>query len=163
MNHEMQSRVLTHDNLEIEINRLKASRKTIGLCHGCFDVLHFGHLIHLNEAAKQVDFLIVSVTPDQYVNKGPTRPIFGEQKRVFFLSNLRSVDCVFLNDTSDALRPLSLVNPDIYFKGADYKGHKSEGYLREETFCSSKGIRLVHTVGDRFSSTETLRLLEERI
>ena len=106
-----------------------------------------------------VDVLVVSVTPDRYVNKGPTRPIFGEQHRVFFLSNLRSVDYVFLNDTPDAIHPLSTIGPDIYFKGADYKEHKSEGYVREESFCSIKGIRLIHTAGDRFSSTETLRFL----
>jgi len=155
----MPARILALSNLVMEIDQLKTGGKMIGLCHGCFDIVHFGHLIHFNEAAKQVDVLVVSVTPDRYVNKGPTRPIFGEQHRVFFLSNLRSVDYVFLNDTPDAIHPLSTIGPDIYFKGADYKEHKSEGYVREESFCSIKGIRLIHTAGDRFSSTETLRFL----
>lgn len=159
MSHEMLAKILTDSNVTSEMAKLKSSGKTIGLCHGCFDIVHFGHLIHFNEAAKKVDILIVSVTPDQYVNKGPSRPIFKEQQRIFFLSNLRAVDYVYLNNTPNALHPLSFIFPDIYFKGADYRENKSEGYAQEESFCSIKGIRLIHTSGDSFSSTETLRLL----
>ena len=45
--------------------------------HGVFDLLHFGHLEHFKEA-KKGDILIVSITPDRFVNKGPGRPAFNE-------------------------------------------------------------------------------------
>lgn len=159
MKQSNQSRVLSVPDLELKIYQLKCEGKVIGMCHGCFDVLHFGHLIHFNEAADQVDILVVSVTPDRYVNKGPARPIFSERRRLFFLDNVRSIDYVVLNDTADAIRPLGAIKPDIYFKGADYKGSKSDGYCREYSYCENNGIRLIHTVGDSFSSTDTINLL----
>ena len=48
--------------------------KKVVLCHGVFDLLHYGHIEHLEEAKKQGDILVVSVTAAQYVNKGPGRP-----------------------------------------------------------------------------------------
>ena len=52
------------------------------LCHGCFDVLHLGHIRHLQEAAALGDRLVVSITSDEHAaHKGPGRPHFGEQHR----------------------------------------------------------------------------------
>lgn len=28
---------------------------TIGLCHGCFDIVHLGHIYHLQRASTMVD------------------------------------------------------------------------------------------------------------
>ena len=50
--------------------------KKIVLCHGVFDLLHAGHLMHLAAARRQGDFLVVTVTPDRFVNKGPGRPAY---------------------------------------------------------------------------------------
>jgi cytidyltransferase-like protein len=140
---------------------LLSKGKSIGLCHGCFDVLHFGHLIHLNEAASVVDVLFLSLTPDIFVNKGPTRPIFSETKRSFFLSNIRCIDFIFVNDSETAINALLCLKPHVYFKGADYANSISEGYLMEQRLCSLNGIKLLHTKGDRFSSTEVLARFKE--
>ena len=51
-------------------------RKKIVLCHGVFDVVHSGHLNYLKKAKELGDTLIVSVTSDKFVNKGPGRPVF---------------------------------------------------------------------------------------
>lgn len=154
------SKILKIQVLEKVVQDFKKDGKVVGLCHGCFDVIHFGHLIHFNEASEKVDILIASVTPDRFVNKGPSRPIFGEKLRTFFLENIRSIDYVVLNDTDNALRPLGLILPHFYFKGGDYIENKSTGYLIEESYCKEHGITLVHTKGDRFSSTETINLLK---
>ena len=61
------------------IFRLKANKKKIVLCHGVFDLLHIGHIKHFNEAKNLGDILVVSLTPDKYVNKGPGRPAFNEK------------------------------------------------------------------------------------
>ena len=55
--------------------------KRIALAHGVFDLLHMGHVRHLEEARSYGDVLIVSITPDHLVNKGPGRPIFEETIR----------------------------------------------------------------------------------
>src|SRR5271163_2586341 len=54
---------------------------TVVLCHGVFDVLHLGHIRHLQEAAKMGNYLVVSVTADKHVNKGMGRPHFTAAQR----------------------------------------------------------------------------------
>ena len=64
----------------------------------CFDLLHFGHLEHFKEAKQKGDILIVSITPDRFVNKGPERPAFNENLRALSLSEIESVDYVVINN-----------------------------------------------------------------
>ena len=61
-------------------NKLK--NKKIVLCHGVFDLLHTGHLNYFESAKKLGEILIVSITSDKFVNKGPGRPYFDEKKKV---------------------------------------------------------------------------------
>ena len=75
---------------------------TIGLCHGCFDIVHLGHIYHLQRASTMVDRLFVSVTADPYVNKGADRPVFPDQKRAELLASIRYCDHVIVNHTATA-------------------------------------------------------------
>ena len=72
------------DFLELRQAFRDAGKKVV-LCHGVFDLLHYGHIEHLEEAKKQGDILVVSVTAAKYVNKGPGRPYFDDRQRMFFL------------------------------------------------------------------------------
>ena len=63
------------------IARLKAEGKRVVHCHGVFDLVHIGHVRHFHEARKFGDVLVVTLTPDKWVNKGPHRPAFDETKR----------------------------------------------------------------------------------
>jgi len=60
---------------------LKAEGKRIAHSHGVFDLLHIGHIRHLEQARKLGDVLVVTLTADQYVNRGPHRPVFHEDLR----------------------------------------------------------------------------------
>ena len=62
--------------------RLSDKKKTIGMIHGVFDIIHYGHILYFKEAKSKVDYLVVSVTSDNFVNKGPGKPIFNLKKRV---------------------------------------------------------------------------------
>lgn len=95
-------------------------------CHGVFDLLHPGHLRHLQEARKQGDKLVVSITPDRFVNKGPGRPVFPEELRLEQLAALVCVDYVVLNDSPDAISMINRIRPDIYVKGAEYRNHEAD-------------------------------------
>ena len=85
-------------NKIIEINdlikKLKSQKKIIALSHGVFDLLHHGHLRHFEEVKKKSDLLVVSVTSDNYVKKGPSRPYFSIKDRLYTLSKLENVDFV---------------------------------------------------------------------
>ena len=122
----------------------------IVLCGGCFDPFHYGHLAHLEAAKREGELLYVAVTRDEYVNKGPGRPVFPEQER---LAVVRAISCVhyaFL--TSSAIEALKYIDPDVYVKGIEY-----EGKLPEEEYCKREGIKIVYTREKTYSSSQLLR------
>ena len=115
---------------------LKKKKKTIVLCHGVFDLIHIGHLKHFNSAKKFGDKLVVSITPDIYVNKGPGRPIFNQNWRAEFLSNMSTIDYVIINNKPTSINVINKLKPDVYCKGSDYKNHKKDltGQIKNELF-----------------------------
>src|SRR5213080_2133296 len=76
---------------------LRRAGKKIVHCHGVFDLLHIGHLRHLKAAREWGDALVVTITPDRFVNKGPGRPAFTEILRAEALAMLECVDFVAIN------------------------------------------------------------------
>ena len=78
-------------------SKFRKKTRTIVHCHGVFDLLHIGHIKHFNEAKKLGDFLIVTITPDAYVNKGPNRPVFSSDLRLQALAALESINYVSEN------------------------------------------------------------------
>ena len=111
------------------------SKKKIVLCHGVFDLLHVGHIKHLKKAKQLGDLLVVTITPDKFVTKGPGRPVFNENLRAEAISALATVDYVAINDAKTAVKPIRLLKPNIYCKGKDYKNFKDDitGEILNET------------------------------
>lgn len=103
-----------------QILRYKKNKKKIVLCHGVFDVLHSGHIEYFKQAKQLGDILVVSVTTDKFVNKGPYRPINVTKDRITVLRNLKFVDFVISSDFETAERNIEDLKPDIYCKGPDY-------------------------------------------
>ena len=114
------------DDLAKKIKLLKNKKKTIALCHGVFDLLHVGHIKHFKEAKKISDYLIVSLTSDNFVNKGSGRPIFNQNLRAEFLSSLSIIDAIVFNNHVTAEKTILALKPNIYFKGPDYKDNKKD-------------------------------------
>ena len=110
-------------------------KKKIVLCHGVFDLIHIGHIKHFRSAKKFGDILVVSLTPDKHVNKGPGRPIFSEKLRTEFLQNISIIDHIVLNNLPTAVNIINNLKPDVYCKGPDYKIHKLDitGEIKNET------------------------------
>jgi rfaE bifunctional protein nucleotidyltransferase chain/domain len=147
----------------ININSLKQLRtkfknKKIVHCHGVFDLFHHGHLMYLKSAKKNGDILIVSITADKYVNKGPGRPRFNQAERSHILSSLDIVDYVFVNDNPTADNIFPILKPDYYVKGKDYfvkKNDRSGGIFLEEKSLKKYNGKLIITE-DRLESSTTL-------
>src|SRR6476661_3536034 len=95
--------------------------KTVVHCHGCFDIVHPGHIHHLQHARSLGDVLIVSVSADSHVNKGVDRPLIPEDLRAASLAALECVDRVYLNPLPAAVELLDILCPDIYVKGREYE------------------------------------------
>ncbi|MDP6717281.1 MAG: adenylyltransferase/cytidyltransferase family protein, partial [Pirellulaceae bacterium] len=80
------------DQLIREAESLRGAGRRVVLCHGVFDLVHIGHIRYLQQARQLGDALIVTITPDCHVNKGPHRPIFTEDVRLDWLAALDCVD-----------------------------------------------------------------------
>lgn len=116
-----QDKIKSVEKLVENINALHTKNKKIVHCHGVFDLLHIGHIRHFNQARELGDVLIVTVTPDRYVNKGPNRPAFTEHLRAEAIAALDCIDYVAINKWPTAVEAIKLLKPDIYVKGSDYK------------------------------------------
>jgi rfaE bifunctional protein nucleotidyltransferase chain/domain len=112
--------------IQTKVKSLRKKKKTIGLCHGVFDILHYGHIKHFEAAKKNCDYLFVSITSDQYINKGPGRPIHSNSERLFFLKILEFIDHAFIAEGDSGVNSINLIKPDFYFKGSDYKDNLSD-------------------------------------
>jgi rfaE bifunctional protein nucleotidyltransferase chain/domain len=99
---------------------LEVSRRAglkIAHCHGCFDLMHIGHIRHLQAARAMGDLLVVTVTADAHVAKGEGRPAFTEALRAEALAALVCVDLVAISPWPTAVEAIRLLRPDYYVKG----------------------------------------------
>ncbi len=149
-------------SLEYLAKKIKAARdehRKVVHCHGCFDLLHIGHIRYLEQARGMGDLLVVTVTPDRFVDKGPDRPAFGEKLRAEALSSLQGVDFVAINQWPTAVETLKLLRPCVYVKGADFKRVSDDktGRLQAEAdVCRELGIELKFTEDVVFSSSNLI-------
>ncbi len=155
----LQSKVKSFEEIAQILEKHRKSGKKIVQCHGVFDLLHPGHIRHFKEAKEQGDFLIVTITPDRFVNKGPGRPVFTESLRLESLAALEDIDYVILNDSPDAISAIHKIKPDFYVKGIEYKNHEKDvtGKISEETRAvESAGGQIYYTDDIVFSSSSLL-------
>ncbi len=133
--------------------------KNIVHCHGVFDLMHIGHIRHFEQAKELGDVLVVTVTPDQYVNRGPHRPVFSEDLRAEAIAALDCVDYVAINKWEMAVETIQLLRPDFYVKGNDYKeaikDYKSNVSL-EKNELKRVGGKLLFTDDITFSSSNLI-------
>ena len=83
--------------------KLQKFGKKISLVHGVFDIFHIGHKRHFEVAKSMADILVVSLTTDRFVNKGPSRPIFNQDLRAEMISFFEVVDYVVLSNYESAI------------------------------------------------------------
>ena len=137
----------------------RAQGKKVVLCHGSFDLMHAGHIRYLQRAQREGDVLLVTLTADDYVNKGPGRPVFTEQLRAESLAALGCVDYVAINHAVTAVELLEKVRPSLYVKGSEYRDHAGDitgNITREIQVVESYGGEIFYTDEITFSSSSLL-------
>ncbi len=138
---------------------LRKEGKKIVHCHGVFDLLHIGHIRYFNQARMMGDVLVVTVTPDRYVDKGPHRPAFTETLRAEAIASLSVIDYVAINEWPTAEETLRLLKPDVYVKGSEFKITSSDmtgKIAREEQVVEEIGATLAFTDDIVFSSSNLI-------
>ena len=111
------------------------------LCGGIFDLIHVGHLRHLEEARRMGDKLVVGLTMDEFAQKEKRKPVIPENERMEMLLGLRCVSNVML--VHDGVEALKLFRPQVFCKGNDYR---IKGLLDAEVkYCIENNIEILFT------------------
>lgn len=140
---------------------LRTQGKRLVQCHGCFDIVHPGHIRHLRWAKAQGDALLVTITADQGINKGPGRPLIPHHLRAENLASLDMVDAVHVVHEPTAEGILRDVTPDIYVKGQEYESNNDPRFQAEREAVEAAGGRVVFSSGDVvFSSSALIAAIE---
>jgi rfaE bifunctional protein kinase chain/domain/rfaE bifunctional protein nucleotidyltransferase chain/domain len=138
------------------INKLRDSKKIIVLCHGVFDVVHYGHIMHFKSAKKFGDVLIVSISRDKFIKKGMGRPLFNEVQRLKYLSEIEVIDYLYVCETDSAADSIKIIKPNYYVKGPDYKNNLLDNtkkiFLEKKLVNKFKG-KIIYTEDEKFSSS----------
>lgn len=121
------------------------------LCNGCFDLLHVGHVRHLEEARAMGDRLIVALTADEYVGKGAGRPVQSWEERAEMLCALRCVEVVF--ESTNLESAILKLEPQIVAKGSDWAGRLP---LADIDAANEVGAEIRFTTSEKRSTTELI-------
>lgn len=157
-------KIVPFDAARAHCDALRAQGRRIVHSHGIFDLIHPGHIAHLQGARALGDVLVVSVTADTHVHKGSGRPYFTEQLRLHSLAALECVDFVVLVPHPGALEAIDTIRPHVFCRGKEYEDpdYDDSGSLQEEFRAVEKIGGVVRFAGTiKFSSTKLINLYFE--
>jgi rfaE bifunctional protein nucleotidyltransferase chain/domain len=144
------SKLHSLEDLAAILDQVRAAGKRIVHCHGVFDLLHIGHVRHFEQARALGDVLVVTLTPDRFVNKGVGRPAFTETLRAEFLTSLGCVDFVAINRWPAAVETIRMLRPAVFAKGSEFRGlNDTVGHIAREA-------EAVREVGGEVAFTDDL-------
>ena len=154
-------KILELDVLAEKLADLKSRGKKIVHCHGCFEMMHPGHIKYFQASKEMGDVLVVTVTPDQFVDKGPDRPVFDQNLRAESIAALESVDYVAVNRWPTAEETLRLLLPNYYVKGQEFEK------LQDKTGKIQKEVEVVREIKAEMRFTHEIvfsssKLIKER-
>jgi D-beta-D-heptose 7-phosphate kinase/D-beta-D-heptose 1-phosphate adenosyltransferase len=104
------------------VARTRAAGGVVVATGGCFDLLHAGHVLVLQQARALGDCLVVLLNSDDSVRrlKGADRPLVSAADRAAVLLALGCVDAVAVFDEDTPIDALAELRPDVWAKGGDY-------------------------------------------
>ncbi|MFQ5590660.1 MAG: PfkB family carbohydrate kinase [Phycisphaerae bacterium] len=158
-----QQKIVSLDALLSAASNARKLGRTIVQCHGCFDIVHPGHIRYLEFARQQGAVLVVSLTGDSDMSKGDQRPYIPQELRAENLAALMFVDYVYINPAPTAEEVLAKLRPDVYVKGREYEHSSDPGFLAEKGVVESYGGRIIFSSGEIvFSSTDLVERMGVR-
>ncbi|UCG32275.1 MAG: adenylyltransferase/cytidyltransferase family protein [Phycisphaerales bacterium] len=163
MSNRYLQKIVSIDQLVAAIEGHRREGRRIVHCHGCFDIVHPGHLRYLQFARRQGDVLLVSLTGDADISKGAQHPYIPEELRAENLAALEMVDLVYVDPNVTAAPLLQVVKPDIYVKGKEYETSGDPRFLEERRVVESHGGTVIFSSGDVvYSSTSLMETMADR-
>lgn len=143
-------KILELEKLAEKLSSLKSQGLKIVHCHGCFDMMHPGHIKYFQASKRMGDILVVTVTPDHFVDKGQGRPVFDQTLRMESIAALECVDYVAENRWPTAEETLRLLLPDYYVKGQEFEN------LKDKTGKLQKEVQIVKEINAKMRFTHEI-------
>jgi cytidyltransferase-like protein len=153
------SKIIAFDAAAPLFAQLRAEGKKLVHCHGTFDMVHPGHIVHFEEARALGDLLVITITAEKFVNKGPGRPYFNDALRSRWLSALECVDYVVVIPFAAAVEAIECVQATYYCKGREYEKFENDvtGNIKDDVDAVKRVGGQMRYVGSIvFSSTKML-------
>lgn len=153
----LRKKIVSLSELKAAVMEAREAGRTIVQCHGCFDIVHPGHIRYLEFARRQGDVLIVSLTGDSQPAPGDAQPYIPETLRAENLAALMFVDFVHVIRASTAESILSEIKPDVYVKGREFEHSTDPGFRAEKNVVEEYGGRIIFSSGEiSFSSADLI-------
>lgn len=99
------------------------------LTHGTFDLLHYGHIEYLRKAKMLGDYLIVSLSTDEFAAEHGKKTYYNYGVRKKMLEAIRYVDLVIEQTKVDKRDAILKYGVDIFVNSDEYRD--SDDYLKE--------------------------------
>lgn len=147
MNAGFESKIVSRDRLFALVAQARSRGKKIVQCHGCFDVVHPGHLRYLEFARRQGDLLIVTLAGDN-ADEQVARPFTPQETRAENLAALMFVDYVHIVAEPTVRDVLATVRPDVYVKGREFEHARDSAFAAERAIVEGYGGRILFSSGD---------------
>jgi glycerol-3-phosphate cytidylyltransferase len=127
----------------------------VGITFSTFDLLHAGHILMLEEAKTQCDWLVVALQSDPTVDRPEkNKPIQTMYERYIQLKGCRYVDEIVPYTTEEEVRLILESRPfDVRIIGEDYKDIDFTG----KDICDERGIRIYYNSRQHHLSSSELR------
>jgi len=127
----------------------------IGITFGVFDLLHAGHIMMLQEAKNQCDYLIVGLNTDpKNVDPNQNKPTQSIVERFIQLEGCRFVDEIIPYESEQDLQDLIEALPiDVRIIGEEYKSVEFSG----KSYCLDEGIEIYYNKRAHRFSSKSLR------
>jgi glycerol-3-phosphate cytidylyltransferase len=132
-----------------------SANKKIGVTCSTFDLFHAGHVIMLEEAKRQCDYLIAAIQVDPTLDRETkNKPVQSIIERQIQVSACKHVDEIIVYSTEKELEDIFMALPiDVRILGEEYKDTEYTG----KDICMKRGIELYFNKRDHFFSSSDLR------
>jgi len=104
-------------------------KRIIGYAYVVGDILHRGHLLHLQNCKRMCDFLIVGVLSKKACMEKKPEPTMPLDERLELINNLKNVDMAVCQDEYSPLNNCKAIKPDILFESTSHKEMPANNYI----------------------------------
>jgi cytidyltransferase-like protein len=148
-------------NPHIRKSAINIKMKKAIIVSGYFNPIHKGHIEYFNNAKALGDYLIVIVNSDKQRALKGSKEFQLEDERVFIVSNIKSVDQVFLSIDEDrtVCATIQHIQEQLHH---EYQlafangGDQNNNSIPEVPVCEKLGIALLDGLGDKIQSSSWL-------